>query len=142
MQIRKPMKLIKSSALALLLAFVLSSCATKMTFKNSSIVPAATGEVKVKKDKNNNYDLTVGVTNLAEPEKLSPSRSVYVVWMESDRNELKKLGQIKVSTGTFNKALRGELNTTTTTKPDKVFITAERDADGQTPNGETVLTTR
>ncbi len=136
------MKMIKSAAVALLLAFVLGACATKMTFQSSSIVPAATGEVKVKKDKNNNYDVTVSVTNLAEPEKLSPSRSAYVVWMESDRNEVKKLGQIKVSTGTFNKALNGELNTTTTTKPDKVFITAERDADGDNPNGETVLSTR
>lgn len=136
------MKTIKSAAVALLLAFVLASCATKMSFQNSSVVPAATGDVKIKKDKNNNYDLTVNVTNLAEPEKLSPSRSVYVVWMESDRNELKKLGQIKVSTGTFNKALNGELNTTTTTKPDKIFITAERDAEVENPVGETVLTTR
>ncbi len=136
------MKTIKSAAVALLLVFALSSCATKMNFLNSSVVPAATGEVKAKKDKNNNYDLTVTVNNLAEPENLSPSRNVYIVWMESDRKELKKLGQIKVSTGTFNKALRGELNTTSNVRPDKVFITAERNDDVQNPVGETVLTTR
>lgn len=136
------MKMIKSAAMTLLLAFVLGACATKMTFKGSSIVPAATGDVKIKKDKNDNYNVTVSVTNLADPENLSPARSVYMVWMESDRNEVKKLGQIKASSGTFSKALRGELSATSTVKPDKVFITAERDADGENPNGERVLSTQ
>ena len=135
------MKTINSLALILFLALALGACSSKMTFQNSSIVPAATGEVKVKKDKNDNYQITVNVANLAEPQKLSPSRDVYIVWMDSNRNLIKKLGQIKVGSGMFSKALTGELTVTESEKPDRVFITAENNADTMNPSTEVVLTT-
>ena len=135
------MKTINSLALILFLAITLGACSSKMTFQNSSIVPAATGDVKVKKDKNDNYQITVNVANLAEPQKLSPSRDVYIVWMDSNRNLIKKLGQIKVGSGMFSKALTGELTVTESEKPDRVFITAENDADTMRPSSEVVLTT-
>lgn len=135
------MKTIKPIALILFLALTLGACSSKMTFQDSSVVPAATGDVKVKKDKNNNYQITVSVANLAEPEKLSPSREVYIVWMDSDRNLTKKLGQIKVGSGMFSKALTGELSVTEAEKPERVFITAEENADTMSPSTEVVLTT-
>jgi len=135
------MKTINSLALILFLAITLGACSSKMTFQNSSIVPAATGDVKVKKDKNDNYQITVNVANLAEPQKLSPSRDVYIVWMDSNRNLIKKLGQIKVGSGMFSKALTGELTVTESEKPDRVFITAENNADTMRPSSEVVLTT-
>ena len=135
------MKTINSIAIVFFLAFALGACSSKMTFQNSSVVPAATGDVKVKKDKNDNYQITVNVANLAEPKKLSPSRDVYIVWMDSDRNLTKKLGQIKVGSGMFSKALTGELTANEAEKPNRVFITAEDNADTMSPSTEVVLTT-
>lgn len=136
------MKTLKSAAFLFVVALTLSACANKMTFQDSSVVPAASGAVKVKKDKNKNYVITVNVMNLAEPKKLSPSRDVYVVWMESDRNLVKKLGQISVNTGMFNKSLSGQMSATETSQPTRIFITAENDAQTMNPSTETILTTK
>lgn len=46
-------------AFALLAIISLSSCARKIAFNNSTVVPSATGNVKVKKDQNNNYSIDV-----------------------------------------------------------------------------------
>ncbi len=135
------MKTINSIAIVLFLALTLGGCSNTMTFQDSSVVPAASGEVKVKKDKNSNYDITVSVANLAEPKKLTPSRDVYLVWMDSDRNTTKKLGQIKVGSGMFSKALTGELSVTEAEKPKRVFITAENSEDTMSPSTQVVLTT-
>ena len=136
------MKTLKSIAFLFFVALTLSACSSSMTFQDSSVVPAASGDVKVKKDKNNNYGITVSVRNLAEPQKLSPSRDVYIVWMQADRDLVKKLGQISVNSGMFNKTLSGELKATETTKPDRVFITAENDAQTMNPSTEVILTTK
>jgi opacity protein-like surface antigen len=134
--------LILAIAVAFASSVAFASCTQKMNFAKSNVVPAAEGYVKVKKDNNNNYDLTVTVENLAKPGDLTPARDVYVVWMQSERNELQKLGQIRVSSGLFGNSLDGQLNTTTTEEPERVFITAERDANVRNPIGETILTTK
>lgn len=118
-----------------------SSCARKMSFANSSIVPAATGTVKVKSDKNNNYKIDVEVMHLAPADRLTPPRNVYVVWMVTENNETKNIGQLKSSGGMIRKALRGELETTSPFKPVSVFITAEDDATIQYPGNTIVLNT-
>ena len=136
------MKTFKSIAVLFFVALVLSACSSSMTFQDSSVVPAASGDVKVRKDKNDNYAITVNVRNLAEPKKLSPSRDVYIVWMQSDRDLVKKLGQISIGSGLFNKSLTGELTATETVKPDRIFITAENDPQTLNPSTEVVLTTK
>lgn len=45
----------------LLVIFFLSACTKKATFPVSSVVPAAEGYVKVKQDKNDNYEIKVEV---------------------------------------------------------------------------------
>ena len=132
------MKPIKSVAHTLFILVALSSCTPKMTFLNSTIAPAATGGVTVKKDKNNNYVLNVSVINLAEPKQLTPPKETYIVWMESDDSSTKKLGQIAPR----SKALKGELRATSTDKPKEVYITAENDANITYPTGDTILTTK
>ena len=132
------MKPIKAIAHTLFIVVALSSCTPKMTFLNSTIAPAATGGVSVKKDKNNNYVLDVNVMNPAEPKQLTPAKETYVVWMESDESSVKKLGQIAPR----SKALKGELKTTSTEKPKEVYITAENDATVTYPAGDIILTTK
>lgn len=126
----------------LLLTFLASSCSKTISFSSSTIVPAATGQVKIKKDKNRNYSITVEVLNLAEPKMLSPAKEAYVVWMEAGREPVKKLGQINPSSGLFSKTLKGSLNATSIEEPNHVFITAENNVDVQYPNGDVILTTR
>lgn len=132
------MKTIIPAIMVLVTLSIVTSCTPKMSFTTSALVPAATGDVKVKKDKNKNYLINVSVQNLADPKRLSPSKETYVVWMESGREPSKKLGQLKPA----SKSLKASLNATETTQPTDVFITAEDNADVQYPDGQVVLTTK
>lgn len=123
------------------LTTLVQSCARKMTFQNSSVVPAAEGSVKVKKDKNNNYSIDMNVIRLADPKRLSPSKAVYLVWMDTENNGTKNMGQLKTSSGMFSQALKSSLSTVSAFKPIRIFITAEDNAAVQYPNGQVVLQT-
>jgi hypothetical protein len=127
--------------MSFLMAISLNSCTKKVTFLSSSVVPAAQGSVKFKKDKNKNHTIDIDVLNLAEPERLTPPKQTYVIWLVTEQNETKNIGQIKSSSGTFSKRLGGSFQTVATTKPIKIFITAENDPNVQTPGRVIVLTT-
>ena len=83
-----------SLALVLFASLVFASCAQKLNFGTSVDVPAAKGKVKIKKDNNENYLISVKIENLVEAKELTPSRDVYVVWMETDRDGTKNIGQV------------------------------------------------
>ena len=119
----------------------MSACSRKLTFKESAIVPAAQGNVKYKKDKNENYAIDLSVRHLSPPDRLIESRNTYVVWIKTERNGLKNLGQLKSSSGLFSRALKSDLETVTTFEPRGFFITAERSADIGYPEGQVILTT-
>ena len=89
--------------LTTMMIFSFESCAKKITFLTSSVVPAARGSVKVKRDKNKNYVIQIHLLHLAEVNRLQPSKQTYVVWMVTDQNIIKNIGQIKSSTSTFSK---------------------------------------
>lgn len=126
----------------LLITLTLSSCARKMSFQTSSVVPAAEGTVKIKKDKNNNYNIDLNIKRLASPDRLNPPKDLYVVWMNTDNNAAKNIGQIKTSSGFLSKTLKSSLETVSTTNPTGFFITSENDGNVQYPTGEVVLKTR
>jgi hypothetical protein len=128
-------------AIFAILMIGLNGCSKKINFSKSSVVPAAEGTVKIKKDRNKNYNVDISISNLAEPGDLTPSRSTYVVWMQTDQNDLKNIGQIKSSKKLFSNALTGYISTVTPHYPTKIFITAEDDGNIAYPQGETVLTT-
>ena len=133
---------VKSLLLIAVVAIILlPSCARKMTFNNSSVVPAATGSVKIKSDKNNNHSIDISVTNLAPADKLTPAKKTYVVWMVTEGNGTKNIGQISTSGSLLSKTLKGSLETVTTFKPVSIFITAEDDATVQYPGTTVVLNT-
>ncbi|MEO8116715.1 MAG: hypothetical protein ABI653_03645 [Bacteroidota bacterium] len=127
---------------ALLIMFTFSSCARKMSFQTSSVAPAAEGTVKIKKDKNNNYNIDLNVMRLASPDRLNPPKDFYVVWMNSDNNAAKNIGQIKTSSSLLSKTLKSSLETVSTINPTGFFITAESDANVQYPGGQVVLKTQ
>jgi len=113
----------------------------KVPFNTSTVVPSAEGNVKAKKDKNGNYELEVYVENLAEPKKLTPAKSVYVVWIETKESGTKKIGLIHTGSSMFSKTKKASISTSTPNKPVRVFISAEDDPNVETPGTTIVLTT-
>lgn len=113
-----------------------SSCVKKIAFQSSSVVPAARGTTTVKKDKNNNYNINMKLEYLAEPSRLDPPKSVYVVWVLTDNNVTQNIGQIKTSNN-----LNVTFETVTSFKPIKIYITAEDDASVRNPGMTLILTT-
>ena len=137
-------KHVQRLALALLIATILfsfSSCAKKRAFQTSTVVPAARGDVKIKKDNNHNYIIHVTLLDLAEPNRLTPPKTVYVVWAVTEDNITKNLGEIKTSTSLFSKTLKGEFKTVSAFKPFKVIVTAEDQSAVQYPSTFEVLST-
>jgi hypothetical protein len=126
---------------AAVLIFAMSSCATRANFLSSSTVPAAKGAVKVTQDKNNNYKISLSISNLAESTQLTPPKAAYVVWLVSDNKSTKNIGQIVSGTGFMSKKLKASFETITSFKPSKIFLTAEDDASVQYPYSQVVLTT-
>lgn len=115
-------------------AILVSACSKKVVFPVSQVVPAAEAVVKVDKDDNNNFGIDLEVTNLAKPDRLTPSRRHYVVWMVT-----KEHGTINIGNLDINRKNNGELSTTTPYKPIRIFITAEDDGNPVLPSTQVVL---
>jgi multidrug efflux pump subunit AcrA (membrane-fusion protein) len=126
----------------LLGAFLLASCSKKMIFSTSAILPAATGSVKVSRDKNKNYSLNLSAVNMAPPDRLTPPYKFYVVWVETPEDGVKNLGQLVSSNSLISKTLKASFKTTTPYKPVRVFITAENEVTVTYPGNLVVLSTR
>ena len=127
-------------AVLILLSF--GSCSKKIAFQTSSVVPAARGQVNIKKDDNKNYAIKIKIKGLAEVNRLEPSRNMYVVWMETDESKVKNIGQIKSDSNILSTKLKAEFETVTAFKPAKIFITAEDNADVQYPGNQLILETK
>lgn len=131
-------KAIKNTIIGISLIMVMATfgaCSKKVVFLPSSVVPAAEGYVQVKKDGNENYAITLKVSNLAEVDKMQPPKKTYVLWMETDRGLTRNIGQVVSS-----RNLNANFETVTSFRPVKIFLTAEDDGNVQDP-GNVVLTT-
>jgi hypothetical protein len=125
----------------MVMLFSINSCTKKIAFLTSSIVPAARGDVKVNKDKNMNYVISIHISELAEVSRLSPPKQSYVIWMITDKNITKNIGKINSKMGGISKQLSASFETVSTYQPSKIFITAEDDASVQFPNSQIILST-
>lgn len=124
-------------AIAIFAIFSLSSCAKKIVFPVSAVVPATTAYVTIKKDKNGNYAINVNVKHMASPDRLQPARKIYVVWIDTSQKGTENMGRLVIS-----KSLKGSLKTSTPFKPMVVFITAEDDPNVKYPGMQVVLRTK
>ena len=127
--------------IAILIVSLFSACAKRVNFQTSSVVPAARGNIKVSRDNNENYNIQLQVTNLAEVDRLETSKETYVVWMVTDNNETKNIGLLNSSSGRFSNKLKASFETTSSTKPTRIFITAENDGAIQYPGNRVILST-
>jgi hypothetical protein len=126
---------------AAMMIFSVSTYAAKIDFLNSSVIPSARGTVKVKQDKFNNFILKIQLENLAEAGRLTPPKNTYVVWMVTVDQDTINIGQVQTSTGMFSKKLKAYLETKSSFRPVKIFITAEYDPNLQSTDSEVVMTT-
>jgi len=127
--------------LAIFFILVFTACSRKVYFASSSVVPAAEGSVKMKKDHNGNHVIEVTVKNLVEARKLQTPGSIYMVWIDTETYGTKNLGQLKSSSGLFSSTLKASLKAVSAFKPVRVYITLERNNDAMYPGQTIVLTT-
>jgi hypothetical protein len=125
----------------LVTVLTLCSCAKKIRFQNSPVVPAAHGTVKVKKDNNNNYSISIHITDLAEADRLTPPRRIYIVWMDAKDVLSKNIGQIGSSGNLLSSRKKSSFQTVSPIKPYRIFITAEDDANTMYPGTQVILAT-
>ena len=122
--------------LTTMMIFSFVSCSPKVVFLTSTVVPAANGYVKVKKDHNNNYVIQLEISTLAGVEKLQPAKQTYIVWMVTDDGINKNLGRVHSS----NK-LKVSFETVSSSRPVQIFLTAEENESAQYPGDQIVLST-
>jgi hypothetical protein len=137
-------KVLKNAMLGAVMVFTIfsfTSCTRKINFLVSAVVPAARGTIKVTRDQNKNYVINIKLADLAEVERLQPSKNMYVVWMLTEKDATVNMGQVISSEKGLEKKLAVNFRTTTVFKPSKIFITAEDDAAIHYPEGQTILST-
>lgn len=114
----------------LVIVILIASCANISKFPVSTVTPAADMVVKSQHDKNGNTKITITAKNLSAVERLTPSKSMYVVWLVSEFDGVRNIGQLK------NKnAGTAEIKTLVPFKFTEIFITAEDQADVIYPSG-------
>lgn len=125
----------------LLFLFSFDVSAKKVKFETSSVVPAARGYAKVTRDNNRNYEIKIQIRDLAEVTRLTPSKMTYIVWMVTDEEITKNMGQIDSSTSLLSKKLKASFETVSSLTPAQLYITAEDDPSRQYPGTQVVLST-
>jgi hypothetical protein len=117
------------------------SCAKKIRFETSTVVPAARGSVLLKKDRNKNYVIDVTLYDLAEVDRLHPAQNNYVVWMENGEGKIKNLGHIISGHPFLSRKLKASFETTSSAKPTRIYITAEIESAAVFPSNYLILET-
>jgi len=100
----------------------------------SSIVPAASGKLSYEHDRNGNTKLHIQTKNLAAPERLTPAKNAYVVWIEPRDGQPQNAGVLKV-----NNDLEGSFSTTTASKAFDIMVTAEDNPTVSQPTGPEIF---
>ncbi|MFZ4058354.1 MAG: hypothetical protein ACOYKE_09450 [Ferruginibacter sp.] len=85
--------------------------------------------------------INIELINLAESERLSPPKKVYVVWMETIDDSTKNIGQIISGSKFMTQKLKASFETVSAFKPRRIFISAEDEATAQYPGTPIVIST-
>ena len=109
---------------------ILASCATTAKFPISTVAPAAEISAKKTLDKNKNYVVELVALNLTSPERLNPPKNHYNVWIVTEQNEYKHLGQIMNAN-----AKRVNFKTLSPYNPKQIIVTAEDEGNRLLPTG-------
>lgn len=118
-------------------AVMVNACATTSKFPVSGFVPAADISAKKKTDSNNNYMLEVTSRNLASADRLNPSGNNYSIWIVTDNQGIKNVGQLDI-----RNARKSTFKTSTPFDFNEIFITVEDQGDLSYPTGREVTRTK
>jgi hypothetical protein len=130
----------KRISLALILAITFGLAATawagEYRMTNNPQDPAAVGKVKIEKDRNGNSGISMHVYHLAQPDTLTPPKTIYVVWVQQkgDAKGPDNMGKL-----TLNGDLAGAFHSVTPYKSFDLFITAEDNDKVAAPAGPEML---
>ncbi|MEO7444663.1 MAG: hypothetical protein ABIT96_01205 [Ferruginibacter sp.] len=130
------------SLLLIVFTGVLFSCAKKVSFIPSPLVPQAEGIARIKKDKNNNYEIQVNITYLPPASKIDGAKDTYVVWAVTTQNNTKKLGQINTSNGLLSSKYKASLTIAIPEEPTRIYITSEYNALVEYPGPDMIMSTK
>ncbi|MFP4598873.1 MAG: hypothetical protein ACLFVJ_11510 [Persicimonas sp.] len=98
--------------------------------------PAASGEVKIKEDDNNNLRLDVEVDHLPNPGNLAAGLNTYVVWLEpTGADRMVNLGQLEIDEDDRT----GKLEATTPYRNFNIYITAEETGQPSQPSDRMIM---
>ncbi|WP_154857005.1 hypothetical protein [Cyclobacterium xiamenense] len=119
-----------------------TACSTKITFPVSRVVPAAHPEAKVTKAKDGTYEVALNVSHLALPERLSPPKKHYLVWIDTPEQGVKKLGEIANNSGIFSNRGKASFEASTSFRPNLILVTAENSLEVAYPGTHVVFKSR
>ena len=119
-----------TQTILLSLASLLAGCASSAKFPVSTVAPAAVITAKKTLDKNKNYVVELVALNLTSPERLNPPKDHYNVWIVTEQNEYKNLGQIMNAN-----AKKVVFRTLTPFNPKEIILTAEDEGNRPMPTG-------
>ena len=100
----------------------------------SNIVPGATAELQVAKEKGGNVQVELKADHLAKPGRLTPSANAYIVWFQQEGSQPQIQGTLRIGDD-----LKAELKSTTTLHNFTVLVTAESDPQAKFPSEQVVL---
>ncbi len=119
---------------AAVLALAPSSFAKTYPMTASDILPGATAQLQVAKEKDGNSQMEVKATGMAKPGRLNPAATTYVVWVQQEGSVATSQGELKVGNNH-----KGDMKMATTFRTFKVFVTAETDSNTASPSDQVVL---
>jgi hypothetical protein len=113
---------------------IVVGCAHDIALQTSDRLPAAQGQIKVSKGDNDNTKMKLEVNHLAEPAKMAPGASTYVVWIQTSPGQVQNLGAL-----TVDNDRQAKLETVTPHRDFQVFVTAEPVATVAAPTSERLM---
>jgi hypothetical protein len=133
---------VKNAVLSITLVAVVSLLAaacgpSKVPVQVAPEQPAARADLRVGADSNDNTTIDLRVRHLADPARLSPPRSIYMVWLRPQGGETTEpLGQLQV-----DKNLDGRLRAVTPYREFELLVSAEDDIEAFSPSHQIALRT-
>lgn len=133
---------------AVLIGSTLSACSTfrdvtnestDYVMKASDSLPAARGNASVMTTDDGNTQVDVKVEHLAEPAKITPDATVFVLWVQNrllgeGNAQPQNLGALRVGDD-----LTGKITAVTPLRDFDLYITAEPSSQVVAPSGEALL---
>lgn len=109
---------------------LLAACATTTKFPISTVAPAAVITSKKTVDKDKNYVIELIALNLTSTDRLNPPKNHYNVWIVTEQNDYKNLGQVMNAN-----AKKVVFKTLTPFNPKEIILTAEDEGNRLMPAG-------